>query len=352
MKISILAAVLTIIAAAGVAEPVPDFCGVYLHPGEFADAALSVEQREARMDEALDKVRDCGFTALIPYANTSSGGAYWPSKHLPMAGAPDYDALGILAKKARARGLRLMPAVCVLVSGDKEPAGVLLSHPEWAVQGPDGKPLGYINPENREARAWIVAMLCEMAEHVEVDGIMLDYLRFPNRKDVQLPASDGTDALPLQQRKEAALSALMAEISAAVNRLHPGIKLGLYTWGPHVTENHPVAQRWPDWVRDGHLDLLNVSGYCYTDNYGDSYMQAFEDRLRGAAELARNAGDKVAMTFALGVRTSHGAIKSASEIRDYLAVAKRAGCPGVAAFAWRSVEPYAAEIKAERYFTE
>jgi hypothetical protein len=103
-------------------------------------------------------------------------------------------------------------------------------------------------------------------------------------------------------------------------------------------------------VRDGYLDLLNVSGYCYTDNNGEKYMQVFEDRLRGAAELARKPGGKVEMTFALGVHTSHGDIKSAEQIGEYMAAAQKAGCPGVAAFAWVSVEKYAEEIEREGYF--
>jgi len=326
------------------------FCGVYVEPSPFGDPTASAQERETRMDDALDKMLRCGFTTLIPYANTSSGKAWWPGKTLTQAGAQDFDTLGVLCRKARDRGMKVMPAVCVLVSGDDKPAGILESHPDWAVRSPTGDPLGYISPSSPEARAWVVAMISEMAAHVKPDGVMLDYVRFPNIAGATLPASPELDPQRLQQAKEGSLSLFMAEISAALRAQQPSIKIGLYTWGPHVAVNYPVAQRWPDWVRDGYLDLINVSGYCYTDNDGEKYMQVFEDRLRGATELAKKAGGKAEMSFALGVLTSHGAIKSAAQINDYISVARKAGCPGVAAYAWKSVEPYADEIQRKRYF--
>lgn len=349
MQTKTILAVLLLSAAAAAAAAAP-FRGVYLHPGAFADEKLTPAEREQLMDAALDKVKACGFTTLVPYANTSSGKAFWPNKvGLPLAGAPDFDTLGILAQKARDRGLKVMPAVCVLISGHETPAGVLESHPGWAVAGPDGKPRGYICASVPEARGWVVAMLADMAAHIKPDGIMLDYLRFPSSRSMRLPNSDASGDR-LQQEKEAALSKLMAQISNELRARQPGIKLGIYTWGPHVASNHAVAQPWPDWVRDGYLDLINVSGYCYTDNYGDDYMKTFEERLRGAAELAQKAGGKPEMTFALGFRTSHGAIKSQAQIGEYMQAASKAGCPGVAAFAWKSVEPYTEDIKREKYF--
>jgi len=344
VKTVFIALLLSITAAAA------PFRGVYLHPAEFADENLAPAEREQRMDAALDKIRDCGFTTLVPYANTSSGKAYWPNEiGMPLAGAPGYDTLGVLAQKARERGIEVMPAVCVLVCGHDEPAGVLETHPDWAVVGPDGKPRGYICASVPEARAWVVSMLEDMAAHIKPDGIMLDYLRFPSSRSMRLPNSDATGN-QLQLKKEAALSRLMAQISDELRAKQPGIKLGLYTWGGHVASNHSVAQPWPDWVRNGQLDLLNVSGYCYTDNCGDDYMQTFKDRLSGAAELAKKAGGNVEMTFALGFRTSHGAIKSHADIAAYMEAARKAGCPGVAAFAWKSVEAYTEDIKREKYF--
>lgn len=347
-------------AAPLAAEP---FSSVYVHPAEFADPALAPEAREALMDQTLEDIKACGFTTVTPYANTSSGEVYWPGSPAEMAGAKDWDTLGIFAHKARERGLKVMPALCVLVCGHDGPTGILKAHPEWAMRDDKEQPIGWISPENAEARAWLKALVLSLAAHVQPDGIMFDYLRFSGEGTIFDPAgaaefeamakpeNESPEARKerLQQFKEASLSRLMAELATGLRAQNPSLRIGLYSWGANVSQNHPVAQRWPDWVRDGYLDLLNVSGYCYRDNYGDTYLKAFEQRLREAGALARQNG-RVELTFALGVKTSHGAIATAAEMTEYMAIARRLGYTGVAAFAWRSVAPFTKELAASGCF--
>ncbi|HDP34203.1 MAG TPA: hypothetical protein ENN29_03735 [Candidatus Hydrogenedentes bacterium] len=338
------------------AEP---FSGVYVHLNEFGDGSTGVEVREARMDEALDIMCACGFTTVIPYANTTSGKAFWPGTSLATVNADGWDILGVFARKARERSLKVMPALCLLASGHDAPAGILETHPDWALRDASGAPLGWLSPAHPEARVWIVELVKQLAAHIQPDGIMFDYARYPNQRDAQLdpvstaslesPTTDEQAEVHLQRYKEEALSQLMASIAGALRSEHPGLRIGLYTWGPHVPFDHPVAQCWPDWIQDGHLDLLNVSGYCYPKNYGDSYLDVFENRLRDAGALAQKAGN-VTLTFALGVRTSHGEIANACEMEDYLAIARQRGYSGMAAFAWGSMQHHAKEASARGYF--
>lgn len=343
------------------AEP---FSGVYVHPAAFANPDLSSEAREGLMESTLDAIHACGFTTVIPYANTSSGKVYWPGTNLEIAGAPDWDTLGIFAGKARARGLKVMPAICVLVSGHDAPAGILQRHPEWGLYTVEGEPLGWISPAHKAARSWVTALAVQLVNHIRPDGVLLDYVRFPNRADVFLdlesgaefdaaaPASESAGARKqrLQEYKERALTALMKDLAQALRACDASLRIGLYSWGPHVPFNHPVAQCWPEWMREGWLDLLNVSGYCYRDNYGEAYLDAFEKRLRDAGSLARQSGGGAELSFALGVKTSHGAIPDAEEIAVYLEIARRLGYTGVAAFAWGGLEPHADAASEKGYF--
>ena len=373
------AAAMLVLAAplAGAAVPAPaPFRAVYLHPAPFDDTRVDPGLRAERMGKALDDIGACGFTTLLPYANTSGGQAYYPSKLLSPTGAPDGDTLGQLVREARkqagrdasppgARGLRVMPVVCVLVSGHDRPAGILEQHPEWALRKPDGTAMGWITPAQPEARAWLVRLVCELAGHLHPDGILLDYLRWPNEKmlldvksaeafDHAAPAGETAEQRRerLQRFKEDALTALAGEISRALRAQQPGIQIGLYTWGPHVPKNHPVAQRWPDWVHDGYLDVVNVSGYCYRNNYGNDYLRTFEKRIRDSVDLVRQTGVDLPVSFALGIHTSHGALQSPGEIQDYLSIARREGCTGVAAFAWASLEKFVPDAAQAGWFRE
>ena len=326
---------------------------VYIHPGPFESSSESDAERDALAADAVERMVAAGFNTLFPYANTSNGYAHYASGMLPSTNTGDWDALAAFTREARARDIQVMPSVCVLVSGHDEPAGILEQHPEWALRDIDGEPLGWISPAHPDARRWVVSMLVEVAEHIEPDGILLDYVRFPN-KPVRLDpesearfdaaAPDGETeqarATRLQRFREDSLTELMGEVYRALQERQPGLTLALYSWGAHVAKNHHVAQRWPDWVALGYIDCVNVSGYCYRENYGDNYLTVFERRMADAREQLLLAGSGASLSFALGLRTSHGAIPEADEVADYIAIAESVGVEGVAAFSWTSLEPF------------
>jgi len=352
-----------LLSCATTAQANEPFSALYLHPDIFADPALSRQEAEALMDRTLDEICACGFTALLPYANTSSGKEHWQVKVEKVEEAARPDTLELLCAKARQRGLKIIPVYCVLVSGHDEPAGILKEHPHWALQKEEGTAIGWISPAHPEARQWIVERISELARHVDADGIMLDYLRFPNEPDVTLDtenlknfmeaqgdAQADARSAALQEVKESATTLLMTEISESLRHQKKEIRRGIYSWGAHVTSGHNVAQPWPDWVAAGLLDLINISGYCYTDNYGDAYLDVFRKRLKEAALLAKNASASVDLSFALGVHTSHGTIADAREISRYLASARTLGYSGVAAFAWGGMKPFLNDIIEAGYF--
>lgn len=359
-QVSLFILSLMLVTSAVADEP---FSALYLHPTVFADPALSRAEAEVLMDEALDDIVACGFTTLLPYANTTSGRENWFIGSVPEEERAQRDCLGLLCSKARQRGMKIMPVYCVLAAGHDKPKGILQEHPEWALQRDTQTSLGWISPASEAARDWIVSRLKELADHVSADGIMLDYLRFPNEAGITLDQEhydrlledcEGLEeeekAERLQQAKENALTALMGDISQELRRHKADLSLGTYSWGAHVTAHHRVAQLWHHWVAQGYLDLINISGYCYTDNYGDAYMEAFRKRLKEAALLVRNNSASVALTFALGVHTSHGTIAEAKEVSRYLAAARSLGYPGVAAFAWAGLRPFVDEVKEAGYF--
>lgn len=363
MRSLLLSSVFMLLSCAATALINEPFSALYLHPDIFADPALSRQEAEALMDRTLDEVCACGFTTLLPYANTSSGKEHWQVKVEKEEAAARLDTLGLLCTKARQRGLKIMPVCCVLVSGHDEPAGILKEHPDWALQKEEGAAVGWISPAHPEARQWIVSRLSELVAHVNADGIMLDYLRYPNEPGITLDAAayacfqehcGGLDRdariQALQQAKESALTELMRETARALRQIKADIRIGLYSWGPHVTSGHKVAQPWHVWADAGLLDIINISGYCYPDNYGDAYLDVFRKRLCDAGRLARAAAHPVELSFALGIHTSHGTIADAGEISRYLASARALGYSGVAAFAWGGMKPFLNDIIEAGYF--
>lgn len=319
------------------------FNAAYVHLHRVALPGDPVETRLMAIAESVTEAKRAGLNVVMPYATDSSGRSYYPGSFHPESLYGEWDALGAYIAAARSAGLTVYPAVPMLICGHDAPAGILKVHPEWALREEDGALGGYISPAHPEARAWVVGMLKELVARYALEGVLLDYLRYPNKPidldpagaaafeaanpEVKHAITDRGDT-PWQRFKESQLTTLMSEIKAAL----PDTTLALYCWGPHVASGHYVGQRWADWAKAGYLDIVNVSGYCYTDNYGDKYMEVFRKRLADARALVKPEESDARFTFCLGVVTSHGKIKSASEIPQYIAAAKEAGIEGVAYF--------------------
>lgn len=333
---------------------------VYVDLSRVFDVKAPQADRERQIDDMLDRVVQSGLNTVMPYANTSSGKVYYPSAVNSRHVFNDWDPLGHFIAAAHVRDLEVWPAICMLASGHFEPHGVLTERPDWALRQLDGQAWGFLSPAHPEARRWVVAQLEEIVARYQPDGLLLDYLRYFNRPyqldaagqaalDAELVDVVGDEARAARRQAihERHLSVLMDEIARAVRRLRPQTRLGLYTWGPHVTSNHLVAQPWPEWVRRGWIDLVNVSGYYYAAQNGPNWHETYERRLREALVLAGGEQRPAAVTVTVGVKTSHGELTTGAEIDDYLQRAARVGVDGVGMFTWTAFEPYLEDL-AER----
>jgi uncharacterized lipoprotein YddW (UPF0748 family) len=289
--------------------------------------------------------------------STSSGQAFYESGLLKRVYS-DFDPVRALSEESRRRDMGFYPVVPIAVCGDDAPAGVVLQHPQWAMRHPDGRPMGYISPAHPDARKWIAAMIEEVVNKYRPDGIVLDYIRYANRPARLDPASEERfrktlppdctaeeEAKRLQDFKEAELTELVRLISDTARAARPGLQVGAYIWGPHVAKDHQIAQVWPLWVERGYLDMVNVSGYCHRETYGEKFLDVFERRMVDSLELNRKLPKPAMVTFALGVNTSHGRVQGAEDIRSYLAIAERLQMDGVAYFTWDYLQPYLVDLE-------
>jgi uncharacterized lipoprotein YddW (UPF0748 family) len=341
-------------------EPVVEaFLAAYVNMGRCFDFHTNVGVRESAIDDHLDRAVRVGLNAIIPYANTSSWSVNYPSELVTRKTFGEWDPLAKFVAGARQRGLSVWPAICVCSSGHFEPKGILIDHPEWAIRDLEGKPLGFISPSHPQARKWLVSVLREIVRKYQPDGVLLDYLRYFNRPwqldersqsalDERLAADSTSSADQIRRKeqhiKEDHLTQLAREISEALRSEKPNLKIAIYSWGPHVAHDHCVAQDWPTWVKEGYVDMVNISGYCYPGQYGEKYLEIFESRLRQSTEFAAQTGKSIPVSFALGVETSHGKVNSACDIERYLKAARRAGVNGTALFTWSTAQPYLDEL--------
>ena len=325
-----------------------------------------------KLREVMKLIKASGMDFIIPLGKGAT--VNWDSRVAPEEVVTKRNYMARIVEGAHAEGLKVYPQFCVCTEGGESgPNAVLKRNPSWAYFY-DGARRGYIDPGNADARRYEVSLVSELVSKYDVDGLSLDYCRCPNRVgytdtgraefltkhkvDLATIAGGGPETLDTEGGKKATTSVaskaranliwpewrkwrteqintLAREIRAAVNKAKPGLPISSYVWGYHTYQNNSeVCQDWVTWINEGVLDWINPSGYRYTD---EGFLEA--------ARLNRAHVPKgFPFYITIGVKTSHGTLKDAAEIRKQMAMSRQCGADGLVFFTWESLRPFANEL--------
>jgi len=142
----------------------------------------------------MKRCQQSGFNTVL-FQVRGNGTVFYPSKIEPWAKElggrnPGFDPLATACKEAKRRNLSLHAWVNIMPGwrGDAPPANrrqLYHAHPDWFWHDAGGRrqPLGWynsLNPCLPEVRSYLVNVLHEIVSRYPVDGLHMDYIRFPN----------------------------------------------------------------------------------------------------------------------------------------------------------------------------
>ena len=256
--------------------------------------AMVARARTAGIDTLIPEAKNAwGFviyeSAFVAHIRTSPLARYGyppPAEWFPR----DFDPLQTLIEEAHAAGLRVHPAVNAFGEGvtldrARPTVGLVGSRPEWESvhlrPGPDGEPvlvksseavtIAFVNAAHPEAQLYELAILWEILARYDVDGIVLDRVRFAGidadfsalsrslfethlgrrvvnwPHDVLDPTAKTLRPGPLFSSWVAWRASIIQAYTRAASRLirqmRPGLPVGMYVggWYPTIFE---VGQNW------------------------------------------------------------------------------------------------------------
>ncbi len=218
---------------------------------------------------------------------------------------PGYDPLSVACREAHQRGLTLHAWVNVMPGwrGDKPPANprqLYRAHPDWFWRDGNGRrqPLGWynsLNPCYVEVRRYLVAVMHEIVAKYQIDGLHMDYIRFPNewhksygrsRRVPDYPRDPKTLALFRQatgqtpetaprlwnEWRTAQVTQLVRDIRSMIRDVKPSIQLSAAVGASPEEARRSHFQDSRRWISEGLLDAV------YPMNYAED-MATFSDRL-------------------------------------------------------------------------
>ncbi len=239
----------------------------------------------------MENCRSGGFNTVL-FQVRGNGTAFYRSRLEPWADElggrdPGFDPLAVACREGHRRGLAVHAWANVMPAwrGDKPPKNrkqLYWTRPNWFVRDAGGKrqPLGWynsLNPAYPEVRQYLVAVMREIIENYPIDGLHLDYIRFPNDEDeTDYPRDARTlaafhratgrtpDGAPgtWNAWRAAQVTQLLRDIRGMALAVRPGAALSAAVGadpGPALRKHFQDSRRW---IAEGLLDAVFPMNYA------------------------------------------------------------------------------------------
>ncbi|MFB7652982.1 MULTISPECIES: glycoside hydrolase family 10 protein [unclassified Streptomyces] len=333
--------------------------GVWVRPTETSPEAIRA---------TLDRMRDSGFN-IVFLETVWQGYTIYPSKAARAAGIADqrpgmkgFDPLKVWVAEAHRRGMELHAWTHTFFVGAESaaepgPGPVLAAHPDWAAVeredvGADGprpssqeKGYYFVDPAIPAARDYVASVFEELMTDYAVDGLHLDYIRYP----VSLPydagfsysdasrtafeAEHGADPYDLTRQdelwpvwnawRERNVTTFVERIRGLQQRTKPDIALSAAVFADPVDGLAKKFQNWGAWVDAGYMDFLT----------GMSFGTSTDSVAHDTAVMRDRVGEVPLYTATYG--PFHGS--SAALMGDQLRAVNDADSDGTALFAYNQL---------------
>ncbi len=253
----------------------------------------------ADIASVMENCRRAGFNTVL-FQVRGNGTAFYRSTIEPWADElggrdPGFDPLALACTEAHRRGLSLHAWVNVMPGwrGDKPPANprqLYRSRPAWFWRDASGRrqPLGWynsLNPCYPEVRRYLVQVMQEIVKNYPVDGLHMDYVRFPNewhksylpgRRVPDYPRDPRTLAMFRRATGQAPESSprlwdawrteqvtqLVRDIRAMISRVKPAALLSAAVGASPEEAKRRHFQDSRRWMAEGLLDAVYPMNYA------------------------------------------------------------------------------------------
>lgn len=243
-------------------------------PHSYSQSARSAEKQQKELTDLLDQYEQAGINTVLIQTRIRATTIY-PSAYEPWDGclsgfpgtSPGYDALKFVIDECHKRGMELHAWVVTMPVGKWNGYGcsqLRKKHGDMLKKiGADG----YLNPENPRTGDYLADICDEIVRNYDVDGIHLDYIRYPETWPQKVN----------KERGRANITAIVRKIHDRVKALKPWVKMscspiGKYSdltlqWSHGWNAYETVCQDAEGWLRDGLMDELFPMMYFRGNNF-------------------------------------------------------------------------------------
>lgn len=243
-------------------------------PHSYAQSERSAEKQKEELRAILDRLQKANINTVLLQTRIRATTIY-PSQYEPWDGclsgfpgkSPGYDALQFAIDECHKRGMEVHAWVVTIPVGKWNSYGCRQLRKKFPRLIKRIDQDGYMDPEATQTGCYLAEMCREIVQRYDVDGIHLDYIRYPETWKFRI----GKD----QARGK--ITRIVEKIHQAVKKEKPWVKMSCSPigkfddlsryWSHGWNAYTKVAQDAQAWLKDGLMDELFPMMYFRGDQF-------------------------------------------------------------------------------------
>lgn len=244
-------------------------------PKTYARTPRTIEKQKKELTAILDKLKKANINTVLLQTRVR-GTVIYPSSFEPWDGcvsgttpgmSPGYDPLAFAVDECHKRGMEIQAWMVSIPLGRWNGAGcknMRSKHPELIMKLNDE---GFMRPEKDATARYIAAMCEEIARKYDIDGIHLDYIRYPENMTLKIPREEA--------RRN--ISNIVRLVSEGVKTIKPWLKVSSSPIGKRTDLSRYSSRGWNAynkgcqdvelWLRQGWTDQILPMMYFRNDQF-------------------------------------------------------------------------------------
>ena len=232
-------------------------------PHNYAQSERSAHKQQQELVKILDQLQKANINTVLIQTRIRATTLY-PSDIEPWDGclsgfpgkSPGYDALKFAVDECHKRGMELHAWIVTIPVGKWNGFGckrLRTKYPQMIKKIGDE---GFMNPERPETAEYLARMCREIVDRYDVDGIHLDYIRYPETWNAKINRTEGRSNI----------TRIVKKIHDSIKPIKPWVKMSCspvgkfddltrywsHGWNAYTT----VCQDAQGWLRTGLMDEL------------------------------------------------------------------------------------------------
>jgi yngK protein len=232
-------------------------------PHSYAQSPTSITKQKKELQVILDQLKVAGINTVL-FQTRIRGTVVYSSDYEPWDGclsgtpnkSPGYDALGFAIEECHKRGMEIQAWIVTIPMGKWNQEGCKNLRNRYPSLLKRIGEEGFMDMENPQTAQYLANICGEITSKYDIDGIHLDYIRYPETWHIKVPKETGRNHI----------TNIVKAISSKVYGLKPWVKMscspiGKFNdlsryWSHGWNAYHKVCQDAQLWLKDNLMDEL------------------------------------------------------------------------------------------------